>query len=95
MSDNRHIGSSLDDFLIEEDLYEQATNTAIKRVLAWQIEKCMKEQELTKAAMAARMNTSRAALDRLLDPENESVTLHTLQRAAQSLGKHLRVELVG
>jgi antitoxin HicB len=95
MVDNRHIGSSLDDFLIEENLYERATNTAIKRVLAWQIEQCMKEQALTKAAMAARMNTSRAALDRLLDPENESVTLHTLQRAAHSLGKHLRVELVG
>jgi predicted XRE-type DNA-binding protein len=94
MSNNRHIGSSLDDFLAEERLYEQANVTAIKRVLVWQIEQVMKQQELSKAAMAKRMNTSRAALDRLLDPENESVTLHTLQRAAQSVGKHLRLELV-
>lgn len=95
MSNNRHIGSSLDDFLTEEHLYEQANATAIKRVLVWQIEQFMKEQKLSKAAMAKRMNTSRGALDRLLDPNNESVTLHTLQRAAQSVGKHLRLELVG
>jgi predicted XRE-type DNA-binding protein len=95
MSNNRHIGSSLDDFLAEELLYEQANATAIKRVLVWQIEQFMKEQKLSKAAMARRMSTSRGALDRLLDPNNESVTLHTLQRAAQSVGKHLRLELVG
>ncbi len=94
MSNNRHIGSSLDDFLAEEGLYEQANVTAIKRVLVWQIEQFMQQQALSKAAMAKRMQTSRTALDRLLDPENESVTLHTLQRAAQSVGKHLRLELV-
>lgn len=94
MSTKQHIGSALDEFLAEEGLYEQANTTAIKRVLVWQIEQLMKEQELSKAAMAKRMQTSRAALDRLLDPENESVTLQTLQRAAQSVGKHLRLELV-
>jgi len=94
MSNNQYIGSSLDDFLAEENLYEQANETAIKRVLVWQIEQLMKEQALSKAAMAKRMQTSRAALDRLLDPDNESVTLHTLQRAARSVGKHLRLELV-
>jgi antitoxin HicB len=94
MSNNQHIGSSLDDFLAEEGLYEQANVAAIKRVLVWQIEQLMQQQALSKAAMAKRMQTSRAALDRLLDPENESVTLHTLQRAAQSVGKHLRLELV-
>ena len=94
MSNNPSIGSSLDDFLVEEHLYEQANVAAIKRVLVWQIEQFMQQQSLSKAAMAKRMQTSRAALDRLLDPENESVTLHTLQRAAQSVGKHLRLELV-
>ncbi|CAA9389910.1 MAG: hypothetical protein AVDCRST_MAG93-9670 [uncultured Chloroflexia bacterium] len=95
MNDNPHIGSSLDDFLLEEGLYEEANVTAIKRVLVWQIEQLMQEQGLSKTAMAKRMNTSRAALNRLLDPENASVTLHTLERAAQSVGKHLRLELVG
>ncbi len=95
MSNNAHIGSSLDDFLLEEGLYEDTNTAAIKRVLVWQIEQLMQEQGLSKTAMAKRMNTSRAALDRLLDPRNESVTLHTLERAAQSVGKHLRLELVG
>lgn len=94
MSNNQHIGSSLDEFLAEEGLYEQANATAVKRVLALQIEQLMKEQALSKAAMARRMQTSRTALDRLLDRDNESVTLHTLQRAARSVGKHLRLELV-
>ncbi len=89
MSNNPHLGSSFDEFLADESLYEQTNTTAIKRVLVWQIEQLMKEQDLSKAAMAKRMHTSRAALDRLLDPENESVTLQTLQHAAQSVGKHL------
>ena len=95
MSDNPHIGSSLDDFLTEEDIYEEVNTIAIKRVLVWQIEQLMKEQKLSKTAMAQRMRTSRSALDRLLDPKSEAVTLHTLQRAAQSLGKQIRLELVG
>ena len=95
MSNNPHIGPSFDDFLIEEGIYEEVNEVAVKRVLAWQIEQSMKEQGLSKTAMAQRMNTSRAALDRLLDPENDAITLHTLQRAARSLGKRLRLELVG
>jgi antitoxin HicB len=94
MSGNPHLGSSLDDFLAEEGLLEEATEHAIKRVLAWQIEREMQARKLTKTAMAKRMETSRAQLDRLLDPANSSVTLHTLQRAAAVLGRRLRLELV-
>ena len=94
MSANPHIGSSFADFLKEEGLYEEVTAHAIKRVLAWQIEQAMWAQGLTKVAMAKRMKTSRAQLDRLLDPDNESVTLGTLTRAAKAVGRELRMELV-
>lgn len=87
-------GSTLDAFLAEEGILDEATEHAIKGVLAWQIDQEMKARNLTKAAMARRMQTSRAQLDRLLDPENSSVTLHTLHRAAATLGKRLRVELI-
>jgi antitoxin HicB len=75
---NPHIGSSLDDFLKEEGFFEDATNHAVKRVLAWQVEKAMKDQGITKVEMARRMGTSRAHLDRLLDPENDKVQLDTV-----------------
>ncbi len=68
---------------------------ALKRVLAWQVTEAMKKEKLSKAAMARRMKTSRSALDRLLDPDNASVTLKTLYRAAAVLGKQIRLELVG
>lgn len=87
-------GSTLDEFLAEEGILEEATEHAIKTVLAWQIEQEMKAHRLTKAAMAERMATSRAQLDRLLDPTNTSVTLHTLQKAAAVVGRRLRLELV-
>lgn len=87
-------GSTLDEFLAEEGVLEEATEHAVKRVLAWQIGQAMKAQKLTKAAMARQMTTSRAQLDRLLDPENTSVTLHTLQRAAAVVGRRLRLELL-
>ena len=87
-------GAALDEFLAQEEILQEATERAIKRVLAWQIEQQMRAQKLTKAAMARRMQTSRAQLDRLLDPDNCSVTLHTLNRAAILLGKRLQVELV-
>ena len=94
MSKNPHIGSSLDDFLKEEGIFEDATNYAVKRVLAWQVQKAMREQGLTKAEMARRMGTSRAHLDRLLDPENDKVQLDTVQRAAEAVGRRVRLVLV-
>ena len=87
-------GSSFDSWLQEEGLYGEVTAAAIKRVLSEQIVQAMSDQQLTKAAMARRMHTSRAALERLLDPTNEAVTLHTLTRAAQALGRQVRVELL-
>ncbi|MDO8705044.1 MAG: helix-turn-helix domain-containing protein [Sulfuricaulis sp.] len=87
----RHIGSSFDDFLREEGILAQTETAAIKRVLAYQIAQAMKEKGFTKAALAKTMGTSRAQLDRLLDPENPSVTLQTMGRAAHVLGKRLMV----
>ena len=92
-SKNLHIGSSFEDFLAEEGLLEECTNAAMKRVIAWQVAQAMQERGLTKAAMAHQMHTSRAALARLLDPENTSVTLHTLQRAAAVVGKRVQITL--
>jgi len=90
---NPHIGTNFDDFLDEEDLRVDAEATAIKRVIAYQIELEMKQANLSKTAMAEKMHTSRTTLDRLLDPANASVTLQTLERAALALGKTLRIEL--
>jgi hypothetical protein len=87
-------GSTLDEFLAEEGMLEEATEHAVKAVLAWQIEEAMKAESLTKSAMAQRMQTSRAQLDRLLDPKNTSVTLHTLLKAAAVVGRRLRLELI-
>jgi hypothetical protein len=91
---NPHIGGSFDDFLKEEGIYESVQTTAIKRVLAMQLEDAMKEYKLTKVEMARRMRTSRVQLDRLLDPDNDSVTLATLRRAAAVVGREVRLELV-
>ena len=88
------IGSSFDDFLDEAGIREEVEAQALKEVLAWQIEQEMKATGLTKTAMARRMSTSRAQLDRLLDPMNTSVTLHTLQKAASVVGRRLQLELV-
>ena len=89
----RNVGSDFDDFLQEDDLLEEATAVAIKRVIAHQLAALMQEQGITKVEMARRMATSRAALDRLLDPDNPSVTLQTLQSAAAAVGGRLRVKL--
>jgi DNA-binding Xre family transcriptional regulator len=89
----KHIGRKFDDFLREEKLLEQVQAAAIKRVVAFQIEQEMMSKKLTKTEMASRMRTSRAALERLLDPDNASITLFTLERAASALGKKLKVEL--
>ena len=93
MKKNKHIGSSFDDFLEEEDTLAETEAIAIKRVIAFQLEEEMKAKDLSKAALARRMNTSRAALNRLLDPENPSVTLLTLENAARALNKTLAVRL--
>ncbi len=91
---NKHKGGGFDEFLEEEGLLGEVEAVAAKRVLARQFELAMKKKHLTKVTMAKRMRTSRSALDRLLDPENSSVTLQTLERAAMVLGKKLRVSLV-
>ena len=90
----KNIGSEFDSWLRDEGIYEETTTAAIKRVLARQVEAAMKEQGVSKAEMARRMNTSRSQLDRLLDPANESITLDTLQRAAAAVGREVRLELV-
>ncbi|MBF0164324.1 MAG: XRE family transcriptional regulator [Magnetococcales bacterium] len=91
---NPHIGSDFDDFLSEEGLLAEVEAVAVKRVFAFQVARLMKEQNLTKTEMARRMKTSRAALDRLLDPENRSITLLTMEGAAEAMGARLKVELV-
>jgi len=94
MKKKGRIGSSFDDFLKEDSIYEEVTARAIKRVIARQLDTLMHDQGLSKSSLAKRMKTSRAQLDRLLDPDNESVTLGTLTRAAQADGRQLRMELV-
>ena len=89
---NPHLGSNFDDFLAEDGILADVESVAIKRVLAFQIAQMIEQQNISKSEMARRMNTSRSSLDRLLDPENDSVTLQTLERAAQALGKRLRIE---
>ena len=90
----KHIGDTLDEFLEEEGLLVEAEAIAIKRIIAFQISQLMEQQDLSKAEMARRMQTSRAAVDRLLDPGNDSATLSTLEKAALALGKRLQVALV-
>jgi antitoxin HicB len=90
----KNIGSTFDSWLREEGLYEKVSTSAIKRVVARQVASAMHQKGLTKVEMARRMRTSRAALDRLLDPENDAVTLSTLQKAAAAVGRQVRLELV-
>jgi antitoxin HicB len=94
MTNNPHLGSTFDDFLAEEDLLAEANEIAIKRVIAWHLQQEMVAKGLTKTAVAEAMGTSRAAVDRLLDAENTSVTLNTLGKAAKIIGKRLKIELV-
>lgn len=87
------VGSSFDDYLDVEGIREEVEDAALKEIIADQIAAAMKKEGITKSRMAARMQTSRRQLDRLLDPSNQSVTLLTLRRAATALGRRLRVEL--
>ena len=89
----KNIRSSFDDFLQQESLLESSTAVALKRVIAWQIAQEMKAQKLTKTELAKRMHTSRAALNRLLDENDASLTLTTLASAAAALGKKVNLQL--
>ena len=91
---NKAIGSSFDDFLAEENLSDEVEAGAIKKIIAYQLLQAIEKEQLTKTALAAQLSTSRAAVNRLLDPENESITLLTLKKAANVLGKKLRLELI-
>jgi putative zinc finger/helix-turn-helix YgiT family protein len=90
---NPHIGGAFNDSLGEDGILQEVEAASIKRALAFQIEREMKSKGLSKRAMSKRMNASRSSLKRLLDPENEAVTLKTMMRAAAALGKRMRVEL--
>lgn len=95
MSINRkHMGSNFDDFLKEEGIYEEVTKRAGKKALVFKILHEMKTQKLTMTEVAKRMNTSRSSLARILDPENKAVTIEILERAAESVGREIRYELV-
>lgn len=94
MAKKEKVGSSLDDLLKKEGIYDSCNNTAIKRVLAYQIEQLMKDRGLSKAAFAKQMGTSRSSLDRLLDPENDAVTLATLKKAAKVVNQRIEIRLI-
>ncbi len=91
---NKHIGGLFEDWLKEEGIHESVQTASVKRVLAWQLEQAMMNLNLTKTEMARRMDTSRPQLDRLLDPDNNSVTLDSLTKAAHALGRQLRIDLI-
>jgi antitoxin HicB len=89
----KHMGSSIDDFLKGEGIFEEAQAQAVKEVVAWQLAKAMKKQKISKNKMAARLKTSRSQVDRLLDPKND-ITLSSLQRAAAIVGRRISIQLV-
>ena len=89
----RHMGSSIDDFLKEEDIFEEAQAQAVKEVVAWQLTEAMKKKNISKNKMAALLKTSRTQVDRILDPKND-ITLGSLQRAAAMVGRRVRIGLV-
>jgi len=89
----KHIGSNFDDFLSEEGILEEINLVAIKRVISYQLRETMKEKRLSKQKLAGLMKTSRSSVDRLLNPDNTSITLKTLDKAAQVLGKKVVCEL--
>jgi predicted XRE-type DNA-binding protein len=90
----RSVGSSIDDFLKEEGIYEECVNMAVKAIIAEQMVSVMEEKRITKTELAKKMHTSRASIQRLLDPESDAVTLESLKRAANLMGKKIKLELV-
>ena len=93
-TNNPHVGSSFDAFLAEDGILEDVSAVAVKRVIAWQIAEAMKNEGITKTALAERMHTSRAQLNRVLDAEDTGLTLDTLSRAASALGYRVKVDLI-
>lgn len=91
---NKHIGPSVDSWMAEEGWLEHAQTQAIKEVIAWQLQEAMKEQKLTKTQLAQRMHTSRAQVNRILDPNDDGVSLATIQRAATVIGRKVHLALV-
>jgi antitoxin HicB len=89
----KHMGSSIDDFLKEEGIFEDMQAQALKEVVAWQLADAMKKQKISKARMATLLKTSRTQIDRLLDPKND-ITLSSLQRAAAMVGRRVTIQLV-
>lgn len=89
----KHLGSSIDDFLKDEGIFDEAQAQAIKEVVAWQLAEAMKEKKISKRRMAALLKTSRTQVDRLLDPKND-ITLMSLQRAAAMVGRRVSIELL-
>jgi antitoxin HicB len=89
----KHMGSSIDDFLREEGIFEESQAQAIKEVVAWQLAQAMKKRKISKSRMAVLLKTSRTQVDRLLDPKND-ITLSSLQRAAAMVGRRVSIELV-
>ena len=89
----KHMGSSIDDFLKEEGIFEEAQAQAVKEVVAWQLAEAMKKKKISKNKMAALLKTSRTQVDRILDPKND-ITLGSLQRAAAMVGLRVTIELV-
>jgi len=88
-----HLGSSIDDFLKEEGVFDEAQAQAVKEVVAWQLAEAMKTRNISKRKMATLLKTSRTQVDRLLDPSND-ITLSTLQRAAAAVGRRVSIELL-
>ena len=89
----KHMGSSIDDFLKEEGIFEEAQAQAVKEVVAWQLAEAMRVQKISKNKMAMLLKTSRSQVDRLLDPTSD-ITLTTLQRAAAMVGRRVSIELI-
>ena len=89
---NQQTGSNFDDFLEEESILDEVSAKAHKRLLALQLADIMEEKQITKSSLAEKLNTSRSQLDRILDPENSSITLEVLERVAHAVGKNLRIE---
>src|SRR6266571_5129291 len=88
-----HMGSSVDDFLKEEGIFEEAQAQAVKEVVAWQLAEAMKKKKISKNKMAALLKTSRTQVDRILDPKND-IKLGSLQRAAAMVGRRVTIKLV-